>query len=108
MPCILYFQVLFQYFSPIYALPPVSYSLLPNLTEIAHTTQRVPYSEQLMHIQHRPYVFVSLRKEKIGRQSPTTHPASLSVFTQLFLSFVLFYGGGCLKIQQMKRQKNCN
>ena len=71
---------------------PNSYSFLPNLSETAHT-QRVPYSKQLLHIQHRPYVFGRLRQEENGRHSPT--PTFFSVFTHIFLNFFpVFWGGG--------------
>jgi hypothetical protein len=87
---------------------PSSYSLLPNLTEIAHT-QRVPYSEQLLHIQHRLYVFGRLRKEKKnGRHSPTPHPASFSFFTQKFSELYAFFGGGgnISKFSKIKGRKS--
>jgi hypothetical protein len=77
---------------------------LHNFTEIAHA-QRVPYSEQLLHIQHRLYVFGRLRG-KNGRRSPTPRPASSSVFTHIFLNFIsCFFGGDISKFRKIKGRK---
>lgn len=84
---------------------PILYSLLHKFTEISHT-QRVPYSVQLLHIQDRLYVFGHLRKKKMDAIPPTPHPASFTVFAQIFLNFIPVLGWGDIsKFSETKGRK---